>query len=155
MKARLRHFAVYWLPVVLLMALIFCASTDTMSGEHTSRFLGPFLLWLFPGIGPKALGNAQLLIRKFGHVAEYTALGFLLARGFASLLAKGVRHPAAWAWCMAVAWAALDEFHQAFVPSRTPSPIDVMIDAWGALVGLGIYWALVRWRSKSPRAAAA
>jgi len=132
------------------MALIFCASTDTMSGEHTSRFLGPFLLWLFPGIAPEALGSAQLLIRKFAHVAEYTALGFLLARGFASGRAKAVRHPAAWAWGAAIAWAALDEFHQAFVPSRTASPIDVMIDALGALVGLGIYWALVRWKSKSP-----
>ena len=35
-------------------------------------------------------------------------------------------------------FAASDEFHQSFVPSRTSSPTDVMIDVCGALVGLAI-----------------
>ncbi len=34
--------------------------------------------------------------------------------------------------------AASDEFHQSFVPSRTASPVDVMIDIFGALIGLTI-----------------
>jgi len=37
-------------------------------------------------------------------------------------------------------FAASDEFHQSFVPSRTGSPNDVMIDICGALAGLAICW---------------
>ena len=33
-------------------------------------------------------------------------------------------------------FAASDEFHQSFVPSRTASPNDVIIDICGALIGL-------------------
>ena len=42
------------------------------------------------------------------------------------------------AWLAAGIFAASDELHQSFVPSRTASPIDVMIDICGALVGLAI-----------------
>ena len=36
------------------------------------------------------------------------------------------------------AFAVGDEFHQSFVPSRTPSVMDVLIDICGALVGVAI-----------------
>jgi VanZ family protein len=36
---------------------------------------------------------------------------------------------------LGVAYAALDEFHQLFVPSRTPSPHDVAVDTMGVLTG--------------------
>jgi VanZ family protein len=45
----------------------------------------------------------------------------------------------AWAFGVAVAYAATDEFHQTFVHGRHGSPIDVGIDAVGALIGLGIW----------------
>ncbi len=51
------------------------------------------------------------------------------------------------AWLVAVTWAGLDEFHQTFVASRTGSPIDVMIDATGALAGLALYCWFVRRRA--------
>jgi VanZ family protein len=40
------------------------------------------------------------------------------------------------AWLAAAIFAVTDEFHQSFVPSRTASPIDVMIDICGAMIGL-------------------
>ena len=52
----------------------------------------------------------------------------------------------AWAFALTVAYAAADEVHQTFVRGRHGSPVDVAIDAAGALVGL----AAVRWlRSRS------
>jgi VanZ family protein len=42
------------------------------------------------------------------------------------------------AWLAAAIFAVTDEFHQSFVPSRTASPIDVMIDICGAMIGLAI-----------------
>ena len=53
------------------------------------------------------------------------------------------RKPAAADWlraaiCLGVAaaYAATDEYHQSFVPSRTSTVHDVVIDICGALVGL-------------------
>jgi len=49
--------------------------------------------------------------------------------------------PALVALVVAAIYAAFDEFHQSFVPSRTASAHDVAIDIGGAVVGLAIYWA--------------
>ena len=37
---------------------------------------------------------------------------------------------------LSIGYAALDEYHQSFTPSRTASVIDVAIDACGAVFGL-------------------
>jgi VanZ family protein len=47
-------------------------------------------------------------------------------------------------------FAASDEFHQSFIPSRTASSKDVMIDICGTLVGLFICWIFGRAR-RAPR----
>jgi len=47
-------------------------------------------------------------------------------------------------WLACAIFAATDEFHQSFVPSRTASPNDVTIDAVGALIGLTICVAVAR-----------
>ena len=52
------------------------------------------------------------------------------------------------AWLAAGIFAVTDEFHQSFVPSRTASPIDVMIDICGALAGLAICWIFAARRPK-------
>ena len=50
---------------------------------------------------------------------------------------EGLRGAALLAAAIAIgiAYAALDEFHQVFVPSRTASPHDVVVDAAGVIVG--------------------
>ena len=49
--------------------------------------------------------------------------------------------PGKWwlAWCFAVLYAVTDEFHQSFVPGRSPSIWDVLIfDNLGALISIGL-----------------
>jgi VanZ family protein len=48
------------------------------------------------------------------------------------------------AWVACAIFAASDEFHQSFVPSRTASLNDVMIDICGAFVGLAVCWTFAR-----------
>jgi len=44
--------------------------------------------------------------------------------------------------CLTVFYAAFDEWHQSFVPGRSPSPWDVAIDCAGSVIGLGSWiWA--------------
>ena len=129
------------------MLLIFIASTDLMSAQHTSRFIGPFLRWLIPDISLEGITAVQFAVRKAAHVTEYGILAFLLARA----LHRGT---GAFGWrkggialAIAAGYAALDEYHQSFVASRTGSPRDVLIDASGAALGILVYrWATRRGR---------
>jgi VanZ family protein len=132
-------------PLVAWAALIFIGSGSVLSAEHTSILL-PIVKWLFPSASPEFLGTVHFLIRKAGHLTEYAILATLAARAF-----RNSSHPAlrrSWFWLslfLAVLYSLSDEFHQSFVPSRTASIYDCMIDTTGGLIGL----AIVAWRNRS------
>ncbi len=151
-----KYWGGYWGPVVLWMTLIFWGSTDALSANRTSRFLGPFLRWLVPGITSEAEGRVRFVIRKGGHVSEYAVLALLLARALRSRVEPGSpRGHRVWvwgAWGLATAYAFTDEFHQSFHTSRQGSLLDVGIDSMGAAVGVLVFvWGLgwwARWRGR-------
>jgi VanZ family protein len=124
-----------WLAVVVWAAVISCFSTGWFSGERTGDVLLPILHALLPNATPDQLLALHALIRKGAHVLEYTILGALLVR---ALREEGLHGPAlvTVAIAIGVAYAALDELHQVFVPSRTPSPHDVLVDATGVVAGV-------------------
>ena len=93
-----------WLPVVVWAALIFGLSS-------------------IPSLN-SGLGTWDTVLRKFAHAAEYGVLAALLWRALRNELAALV---------VAVAYAAGDEFHQSFVPSRGSSLRDVFLDFTGAV----------------------
>ena len=62
------------------MAVIFSASADSHSYEHSSRFVEPFLHWLFPQMSQAHVEEIHHLIRKCGHLTEYAILALLLWR---------------------------------------------------------------------------
>lgn len=117
-----------WFPVVLWAAVIFTFSTSLFTAANTSRIIGPILHWLLPGAGAATIGMGEMLVRKAAHFTEYCVLFYLLIRG-----PMAGRPYAALVIC--VAYAALDETHQIFVPGRGPSPYDVALDSTGALFG--------------------
>jgi VanZ family protein len=132
-----------WLPVVLWLTLMLFGSTDLMSSEHTSRFLAPFLHWLRPDMSGASVAQAQRLVRKMAHVSEYAILTGLLFRAL-SWSIDGFWRRAGMALIPALIVAPVDEFHQRFVPSRNSSPIDVLIDYSGAIVGILVCWVIQR-----------
>ena len=140
---QLKAFLRYWLPIIIWLTLIFVGSTDLMSAEHTSRIIGPLLHWLFPTISPFTVLRLQLFVRKLAHVSEYAVLAVLLYRAFVHTALKGRRAlSAGLVLLFCAAYAATDEFHQAFVPSRTASLRDVMIDICGAMLAVILYWSI-------------
>lgn len=138
----------YWLPVLAWMIFIFIGSTDLMSAEHTSRFIGPFLRWFAPDVSDATIALIQFVVRKGAHLTEYAILAALLSRAFRQNQAR-VGGTLVVSFLIAGVYAAFDEFHQSFVASRTSSPRDVLIDCAGALVGLVTY--LIVSRDRKPK----
>jgi VanZ family protein len=132
------------------MALIFLGSTDALSAEHTSRIISPILWWLNPEVSAETIARVQFLLRKGGHITEYAILAMLLLRASRAGAGLTMKVPIAFAVTLlgCAIFAASDEFHQGFVPSRTSSLHDVMIDICGALIGLIICLLFSRRRGK-------
>lgn len=134
----------YVWPALLWAGVICVFSTELFGAAETSRFLLPILRWLLPHASMDTLLELHHLIRKFAHVFEYFVLGLLVMRAI-----RGARTGWDWRWVMGalgicVAWASLDEFHQVFVPGRTASPWDALLDSSAAMAALVIFAALAR-----------
>ncbi|HSV63434.1 MAG TPA: VanZ family protein [Chthoniobacterales bacterium] len=140
-----RRFLKYGLPVLVWMIFIFIGSTDLLSAEHTSRFIGPFLRWFAPDVSDATIASVQLVVRKCGHLTEYAILAALLYRAFRQHRDRVL----GLAFLAAALYAGLDEFHQSFVASRTASPWDVAIDCAGAVIGLLVYLKIENARRRS------
>jgi VanZ family protein len=131
-----------WLPVLIWAGLIFCFSTDQFSSGKTSSILGKILDTLFPFLTPVQIENGHFLIRKLGHWSEYFIFGFLVYR--AAIGSGWEKSGLVFPWktlSIVLIWALLDEFHQLFVPSRSASLKDSLLDFVGgfcavALIGL-------------------
>lgn len=147
--SHVKSFARYWLPVLLWMLLIFGASSDTASAHRSSRIIGPIVHWLFPQMPEPEVERIIFHVRKAAHFTEFAVLAVLLWRA----VRKPRRsEPVLWRWptalgvfLFAVAFAASDEIHQGYVPTRTTSPWDVLIDSVGAASGLLLAAWVCRW----------
>jgi len=127
-------------PLVVWALLIFVGSGNVLSAQHTSILL-PIIKWLFPSASPNALAWFHFLIRKAGHLTEYAILAALAARAFRNSSHQLLRlHWFKLSLLLAIIYALSDEFHQSFVPSRTASIHDSLIDSVGALIALSIIW---------------
>ena len=124
------------------MSLIFSASTSLGRPENTSRFVRPFLHWLCPKMPEKTIDQIHFAVRKTAHLAEYAMLGLLLWRLFYFEPALAARRNRAFVTALLVSalYAASDEFHQSFVPSREAAVRDVLLDTCGAGFGLAALW---------------
>lgn len=140
----------YWLPVLVWLVLIFGASGDKASFQHSSRIIAPLMHWLFPHISDQGAFYFVLAFRKCAHLTEYAILALLVWSARRKPVWNDTRP---WRWSEAaeglwfvVLYAATDEFHQTFVPSREGCLRDVLIDSCGAIAGLLLLWAVGRWR---------
>lgn len=73
----------------------------------------------------------NVIFRKFVHLSAFGLLAVLFYNGLE-------KRRFLLAWLYTTIYAATDEFHQAFIPERTGSIMDVGIDSIGALIALFI-----------------
>jgi VanZ family protein len=98
----------------------------------------PLLRWLVPGITAAQVAAAHAVVRKAAHFTEYAVLALLWAWALAAGRGLDPVPSTTGAIVISLAWAMLDEAHQSFVPTRSPSLADVGVDALGAMVAAGL-----------------
>jgi VanZ family protein len=133
-RGSVRFWVLTWLPVALGIVMIMCESTETFGGNHTSRWLRPIFQWLFGPIGDDRWEHIHLAIRKTGHFIGYGLIGLAWLRAWWFTLPHSrFRTDMLLAMLGTAAIASCDEWHQSFLPNRTSSVRDVLIDCTGAL----------------------
>jgi VanZ family protein len=149
---KLRSLTRYWLPVLVWMWIIFTASSDRHSYQHSSRIIEPIVRWLFPHVSDDAVHVVVMIARKCAHLTEYAVLALLLGR---ALRKPPEPNAPSWRWseagfilALVALCAASDEIHQTFVPSRQGCVADVLLDTTGAALALLSLWAVGRWRKR-------
>ena len=139
----------YWYPVLVWVGII-ALESFAGSAERTAGILLPLLTWLFGHIPAPVFAIVHFAVRKFGHFIGYFILSGLLFRAFLGtfphpVVRIGKNGPvilertwrlrwAAMAIVGTFAVAALDELHQSFVPGRTGTWRDVVLDTCAGVV---------------------
>jgi VanZ family protein len=123
----------YWWPALVWAVVISGFSTGAFSSANTSHFIIPILRFFLPHAAPETLDFLHHIIRKCGHLTEYFILSMLILRGIRAG-EKGLYLRWVLVTILIVAcYAALDEYHQSFVPGRTAAVGDVIIDTTGGI----------------------
>ena len=79
-----------------------------------------------------------------GHFVVYAVLGALV---FAANRRGGAVRAAAIAIAVASVYGVTDEFHQAFVPGRTPDPLDWAVDTLGSAAAVALIMTTARMKA--------
>jgi VanZ family protein len=137
----LRRLTLYWLPILLWMALIIGLSSQSdLPGRNDPR-TGERIPSSYP-------------VAKAWHITEFSVLALLIFRALHSQTGGIGLRPAQAATLSVVAcltFAGLDELRQSFVPKREASVYDVLLDTTAACVAMV---ALTLWLRASRRVGA-
>jgi VanZ family protein len=162
--SRRARLLLHWIPALIGIAVILVESTTTMSASNTSRWLLPLWHKLFGPITPERWEVVHHYIRKSGHFLGYGTVSVGFFEGWRVTLEQRwsewrvcFRNAAGLAFLATLLLASWDEWHQSFLPGRTSTPKDVVLDCCGALAAqLILFWiaSLVRRRPRVRIAAA-
>jgi len=139
-----------WAPVVIWATCISWFSTDAFSAQSTNSYIDPVLRYFFGELSAATFRFAHTTIRKSAHFLEYAVLAILLCRALTEPGTRPSRRTLVRIIVYCAVYACLDELHQMFVPRRTGSLYDSMLDTVGASVGTLMFRA--RRRSTCPPA---
>ena len=158
-----------WTPAALAVAIICVESTSALSSQNTSSILRPIVERWFGHINDSSWDLYHHYLRKTGHFVGYGLVAFTFLRAWLhtldlpgsppALLVGWLRGPGPlFAWrlqstLLAIVSTAIvascDEYHQSFLPDRTGSPYDVLLDTAGACALCLLIWLLCWSRRQS------
>lgn len=155
MSSRLKSLLWTWLPVALWLSIIAFESTDLMSSAKTGSMLYLVLKGIFRHVDPHKFEVFHHILRKAGHFIGYAILGLLFFRALKRTFLERahiadssqntappdpvairslIQRAANIAVLNTAVVASLDELHQTYLPSRTGTLHDVVLDTMGAVL---------------------
>ena len=124
------------IPMLAMMIIIYSFSAGT--GEESGSLSLAIAQWVSKMLEKVNIDvSAQVLhlpIRKLAHMSEYAVLAITVMWAV-----YGVKRRYLVALVVSVLYAISDECHQLFVSGRAGTPVDVLIDSAGVIVGLVVY----------------
>jgi VanZ family protein len=145
-----------WLPAVIAAMVIATESTNTFSAAHTSSWLRPIFESLVGKLTDSTWDRTNHLLRKTGHFCGYGTVCLTFLRAWLLELGRLV-HLGRRVWrqrsCVLAVLstaviACLDEWHQTYIPSRTGTVRDALLDTCGATISCVLVWVFV-WRRRT------
>lgn len=118
------------------IVVIFVLSSDYFSSARTAQLVEQFVFDALPALSTVNSAVIELLTRKLAHWIEYFILAVLFMWALSGLSVQcKPRRQILWGLILGLICAVMDESHQLFVPSRTASTRDVLINAIGLVCG--------------------
>ena len=137
--------------LIVDMALIFSFSAQKaeQSDSTSTGFIKVLAEMLYPGFSSlseekqqSVVDSLQFIVRKAAHMTEFASLGVLLC-AFAFTFGTKFRIFLL-SFLGGVFYAGTDEFHQLFVEGRSGQLSDVFVDGAGVLVGMTVFYFLMK-----------
>ncbi len=143
------HVLKAWIAAILWLIVIAIESTTYLSARNTSRILYPLLHFLF-GLNHARFEHWHFYLRKGGHVFGYGLLSILLFRAWRETLPTPGNPKWTLRWSTVavvgtVLVAGLDEWHQSFLPTRTGTLHDVILDTCAGIAAQVLLFLSARW----------
>jgi len=124
-----------WWPVAVSVCVILLESTEWFGSDHTSHPLRALFEALFGHVSNARWEIIHMYIRKSGHFLGYGSMGLFWLRAWWMTLPRShFLQDALLALAGTAMVASFDEWHQSFLPNRTGTPVDVLLDCSGAIV---------------------
>lgn len=145
-----------WWPVALSATVVALSSSPSMGSDHTSGPLRWVWQWVFGPVPDARWDLIHVCIRKTAHFSGYALIGLAFLRAWRMTL-PALRYLKIVTLTLlgAALLASCDEFHQTFLPNRTGTPWDVLLDCCGSLaMCLLVYLLSTAFRSADLKRAA-
>ena len=132
------------LSVIIALVLFISSSIPSEISGAASRSIAAMAARLIP----LSMDTWNFLVRKAAHFIMFFSLGFCVAQALKFHI-RSVMRVCVYAWIIASLYGVVDEIHQYFVPGRVFSVADMVLNASGALVGVGIVWLMLRGKDRN------
>ncbi len=124
-----------WWPVAFSITVVATSSSDLFSSTHSAHLLRWVFASIFGNVYNIPWDTINFCVRKSGHFCGYGLIGLAWLRAWWMTLPHShFLTDAALGLLGCAAMASLDEWHQTYIPSRTGSAWDVLLDCCGAIV---------------------
>lgn len=153
------QWANVWWPSLINFFVVANESTDRFSAEHTRHFFYHWFSAHIMAVTWETWGIINWELRKCGHFVGYGVFCLIFYSCWTRTLlphAEGTfaqlrRRRALGALVSTFVLASLDEFHQTFIPSRSGSYHDVLLDTLGGFFAILFCYGWVAFFTKDAR----